>query len=257
LAVKASIPAGSTAAEGRDSFIGKWRARWPEWQVAEAFLPGTARAAWLAWFALRQELTDAAWAGADPLPGEAKLAWWSEELQGWTQGRRRHPLGAALQVLPAPWMQLAAALPALAAARERATDLAEAVAVLAPFSAAAAGVEAALAGDADASGTDANAFVLLGQRALGGDDGAVPLQLRARVGSAASAGELSAAWKQELLRQWPPPRGSARGGRIHAALVRERLRQGASGAAPRPLPRWRALVVAWRAARVGQSVPAS
>lgn len=244
-----------TAAAERDSFIGKWRARWPEWRVAEAFLPRDARAAWLAWFALRQELADAAWAGADPRPGEAKLAWWAEELQGWAQGRRRHPLGAGLQALPAPWTRMAAALPALAAARERATDLAEATTMLAPFADAVAAVDAVLAGEPDAPGAATIAFGLLGQRALLGDDNAVPLQVRARMGADASARDESIAWMRELLEQWPSLRGS-RAGRVHAALVRERLRLCAAGAdGGRPLPHWRTLVSSWRAARQGQTVP--
>jgi hypothetical protein len=249
------------AAAERDSFIGKWYARWPEWQVAEAFLPGDTRAAWQAWFALRQELADAAWAGADPRPGEAKLAWWAEELGGWIQGRRRHPLATALQALPAPWPQLASAFPALAAARERATDLAEASAVLAPFADAVAAVDAALAGGAHASpasgaqGAPAIAFGLMGQRALLGDGNAVPLQVRARIGPGRSADEETVAWMRELLRQWPSPQG-VRAERIHAALVRERLRLGGSGMArARRLPHWRVLATAWRAARQGQSVP--
>src|SRR5690606_34599069 len=122
----------------------KWRARWPEWQVAEVFLPAATRARLLAWFALRQELVDAAWAGADPRPGEAKLAWWAEELQGWSQGRRRHPLGIALQSLGAPWERLAAALPVLAAARDRAVDLAEARDALPAFAAVVAEIDTVL-----------------------------------------------------------------------------------------------------------------
>ena len=48
--------------------------RWPEWHVAEVFVPRrAARTGASAWFALRQELTDAAWGGSDPRPGEAKL----------------------------------------------------------------------------------------------------------------------------------------------------------------------------------------
>ena len=45
--------------EATDSFIGKWRARWPEWSVAEVFIPRGQREVVLAWMALLQELTDA------------------------------------------------------------------------------------------------------------------------------------------------------------------------------------------------------
>ena len=60
--------------EGRedlDSFLGKWRQRWPEWRVAEAFVPSASRDTTLAWMSLRQELAEAAWAGVYPRPGEA------------------------------------------------------------------------------------------------------------------------------------------------------------------------------------------
>ena len=239
-----------------DSFVGKWRERWPEWQVAEVFLAAARRAQLLAWFALRQELIDAAWAGADPRPGEAKLGWWAEELQGWSQGRRRHPLGATLAALPAPWVQLAAALPALAAARERAVDLDEARATLIPFAAAVAEADAALAGEPAAPAQAADIGLhLLAQRAVGGDDNAVPLAVRARLGAGADAAQEMSAWAGELLQAWPPARGT-RAARIHAALLRERLRRMTIGAASLARPsRWRSLVIAWRAARGRHSVP--
>lgn len=237
-----------------DSFVGKWLARWPEWQVAEVFLPASVRTRLFAWFALRQELLDAAWAGADPRPGEAKLGWWVEELHGWSQGRRRHPLGIALHALPAPWASLAAALPALAAARERAVDLAQARDAVLAFAAAVADIDAALAGEpaapADAAGT---ATQLLAQRAVHGGDGAVPLSVRARLGPDASAAGLARAWADELLQAWPPGQGT-RAGRIHAAVLRERLRRLARDKAGPP-SRWRSLVLAWSAARGRHSVP--
>ena len=61
-------------AEALAGFTSKWRARWPEWRVAEVFVPAAERERAVAWFALRQELADAAWAGSGPRPGEAKLA---------------------------------------------------------------------------------------------------------------------------------------------------------------------------------------
>lgn len=100
-----------------EGFLGKWRARWPEWELLMVFVPASQRRAVAAWFSLLQELGDAAWAGAEPAPGLAKLAWWQEELSGWSRGARRHPLGQALQRLPAPWEALARALAALPATR--------------------------------------------------------------------------------------------------------------------------------------------
>src|SRR5512141_2186426 len=93
--------------QSASAFADKWRQRWPEWRIAEVFIAPAQRELAIAWFALRQELLDAAWAGSDPRPGEAKLAWWAEELDGWSRGRRRHPLGLTLQRHAAPWSQLA------------------------------------------------------------------------------------------------------------------------------------------------------
>lgn len=105
-----------------DSFLGKWRARWPEWELLSIFVPTPRRGVVAAWFSLLQELGDAAWAGAEPAPGLAKLAWWQEELVGWSRGARRHPLGTALQRLDAPWEPLGRALAALPATRAPETD---------------------------------------------------------------------------------------------------------------------------------------
>ena len=66
-------------------FLGKWEAQWPEWRVAEAFVPAAQRQRAQAWFALREELAEAAWGGEDSRPGEAKLGWWAEELDGWSE----------------------------------------------------------------------------------------------------------------------------------------------------------------------------
>ncbi|HVR80691.1 MAG TPA: squalene/phytoene synthase family protein [Luteimonas sp.] len=235
--------------EALASFIDKWRARWPEWRVAEVFVPQAQRDAVQAWFALRQELLDAAWGGVDPVPGEAKLAWWAEELQGWSQGRRRHPLGIALQRLPAPWPLLAAGLPALRASRERAADTAQAITVLLPF---AEGVveTAALLFACGTPVSAANLAVgLLAEQVLMQGDAAVPLRARAQLGDAMPEYAAARAWANELLQRWPPPDGS-RPDRIHAALLRERLRCFAAGStASEPLSRWRALWTAWRAAR--------
>ncbi|MDO5505883.1 MAG: phytoene/squalene synthase family protein [Pseudoxanthomonas suwonensis] len=100
----------------RDGFLQKWRQRWPEWDVAEGFVPPEQRELVVAWFALLQEWMDAATAGDEPAPGLAKLAWWQEELHGWSKGARRHPLGEGLQARPVGWAALAQAMTVL---RER------------------------------------------------------------------------------------------------------------------------------------------
>lgn len=239
-ALSPDAPASSDA-DALETFIDKWRARWPEWSVAEVFVPSTQRAKALAWAALQQELTDAAWGGSDPRPGEAKLAWWQEELQGWSLGRRRHPLGITLQRLPAPWGQLAASLPALRDSRERPRDEDEAFAALQPFAAAVATVDAALfEGQGDAA--TLIAANLLQQRLLHDAPAAAPLSVLARVGE----GDVAAIWGQVLRQRWPDAAGATRPRRLWAALARARLQR---GDAVRPLPAPKALWTAWRAAR--------
>ncbi|TKR34200.1 phytoene/squalene synthase family protein [Luteimonas gilva] len=202
-----------------DSFIAKWRARWPEWTVAETFVSVSQREIAAAWFALLQELTDAAWGGEDPTPGIAKLAWWQEELRGWSRGLRRHPLGIALQRQAAPWPTLEAALPALRTSRAPPADAKSALAGLRAFAAAAGAVEQSLFSSSD--GADAIAACLLAGHP----------HWPAETGH-----------REDLIARWPPVQGS-RPRRIAAALARARLRKGA------PLPLWRALWLAWRAAR--------
>lgn len=224
-------------------FIDKWRARWPEWGVAEVFIPPPQRRLASAWATLQQELGDAAWGGADPRPGVAKLGWWQEELAGWQRGARRHPLGTLLQPQRASWETLAAALPSLAASRERPGDSDEAIAALVPFAQAIANIEVALF--AARAGNDELQVItatLLQWRFAQAGDGHVPLDVLARAGS----GDPRAAWAAELRQQWPQARASARPRRLVAALARRRLHQPEPS---RPLSPWKALLVAWRAAR--------
>jgi hypothetical protein len=233
-----------------DSALDKWRARWPEWPLAEPFVAPIHRERAIAWFALRDELTHAAWSGADPRPGEAKLSWWAEELQGWSKGVRRHPLGIVLQREPAAWAALAATLPSLLASRERAADLREAFDWLEPFAEGVSTVAATLFGGGDPAPARSVIAGLLGERALAGGDAAAPLQAIAQAGQGAEPLAASRLWARTLLEAWPLPHGGSVPGRLHAALVHARLRRYAEGgASDRPLPGWRALITAWKAAR--------
>lgn len=235
-------PTPSGGGDAYAGFIDKWRARWPEWQLAEVFLPPAERQVALAWAALQQELLDAAWGGTEARPGEVKLLWWQEELHGWSQGRRRHPLGQVLQRQSAPWGALAEALAQLPASRERAQDASGAFAVLRPVAAAAAAVEAGLFGGPPShASTDAIAANWLATRALRTDGAAVPLQALARAGQ----GDATAAWRRELSADWPVTRGTPRARRLWNALVLARLGHAGAG----PLPAWRVVWTAWRAAR--------
>ncbi|WP_240125045.1 phytoene/squalene synthase family protein [Thermomonas alba] len=217
-------------------FLGKWRARWPEWAIAEAFLSPAQRPLAQAWLALRAELLEAAWGGEDPTPGAAKLGWWEEELRGWARGARRHPLGLALQKQPLDWAALAAVLPVLRLRRVPEDDRTATLAGLAPLAAVLAPLAARLfdARDDACEGTSAEAMAeaLLAEWVLLLPQRGVP-----------AAGTAIA----DLL-ALPAPRAGVRVERIHAALVRGRLRRIAAGRRP-PIPAPAALLVAWRGAR--------
>ncbi len=232
----------SAGENGLDSFLDKWRARWPEWAVAQVFVPVAQRPVALAWACLMQELTDAAWGGSDPRPGEAKLAWWLEELQGWSKGVRRHPLGIALQRLPGSWAALAASLPSLRDSRERPRDAEEARVSLQPFAGAVARIESELFGGPAEPATAGVTAALLQARLAHAGEAAVPLATLARAGEGALR-----AWGSELLHDWPGVPAS-RPRQVWNALARQRLRR---GDAALPVPPWSALLAAWRGARGG------
>ncbi|HZH43583.1 MAG TPA: phytoene/squalene synthase family protein [Lysobacter sp.] len=221
-----------------ESFIDKWRGRWPEWPVAEIFVPPAQRALALAWATLLQELTDAAWGGRDARPGEAKLGWWQEELTGWAAGRRRHPLGQALQRQPATWARLAQALDTLPATREPARDAEQAIAALQAFAAAAAEAEQALFGGTGCA--PAITLSLLHLHLAHHPDGAVPEALRAAHGENAPQ-----AWAKALRRRFGA-RGTPRPRGVWAALAHARLAQADPA---QPLSPWRTVWAAWRGAR--------
>lgn len=227
--------------EALDDFLDKWRGRWPEWRIAGVFVPEPERVVAEAWFALQQEWTDAAWAGADPTPGFAKLGWWQEELQGWSKGLRRHPLGRVLQKRQAPWARLAVALPALQVAREplRAWAAATEVApTLRPLDEVIASCESALFVVDRSEASDPNAvdaYALLAAHALWQRD-------EAEIAARASE------WAGALARRAPAP-GTTRSRRIHDALSQGRLRRFAARGQVAALPPAAALWRGWRAAR--------
>jgi hypothetical protein len=234
-----------------DSFLDKWRARWPEWQMAEVFVPPARRAIAVTWFALLQEFEDAMNIAGDPMPADAKLAWWGEELRDWARQRSRHPLGRVLEPQPAPWTALADALPQLIAARDRPADAAAALAGLQSFGEAVAVVEAVLFA-APVSDALAEAVVAqtLASRLAESSTAALPL----REEKVAEAGDLSAQsrqWAEVLLRHWPERQGG-RERRILSAMARGRLRRFAKAGEAASMPSPAVLLfAAWRAARGG------
>jgi len=242
-----------------DDFLQKWRAAWPEWPLAQVFVPEAHRPLAEAWLALQLEWVEAAWGGEDPTPGFAKLAWWQDELRGWQKGARRHPLGRVLQRAPAPWAVLADALEALRAARAAALrgDLEAAAAAVNPTAACIAGCEPALF--ADLSALPGSADARDAERAQAQPLAPVPAQPLARWVLVAQhrlwhgVDEPSAdarRVREALLASWPGTRGGSRVARIHAALIRARLQRSNPIAAPAaPVSPPRVLWVAWRAAR--------
>ncbi|MEB1531065.1 phytoene/squalene synthase family protein [Xanthomonas sp. WHRI 7945] len=206
-----------------DAFLDKWRSRWPEWAVAETFVPAAQRVRAVAWFALLQEFDDILNIAGDPLPADAKLAWWGEELRSWAAQRSRHPLGRVLEPVAAPWAQLAEALPGLLASRAAAADPAHAYERLEAFALAAAQVERAVfEGERDAA--SALATQVLAQRLAAAGIAAVPLSLRG--GDDAQAQQR---WAQALLQRWPRRVDGPRSRRIVSALARARIAQQARG----------------------------
>lgn len=235
-----SASPGSAVDETSSSFSDTWLSAWPEWPVAQVFVEPQRRETAVAWAALQQELLDAAWGGTDARPGEAKLAWWAEELQGWSQGRRRHPLGRVLQRGPAPWAALAAQLPSLSRSRERPLNADDAFTTLAPVAAAAARIDAALL---DGTVTDEATVVAtwLAWRVIRHGEPAVPLAVLAEAGQ----GDAVLHWRKMLLRRWPSATRAGRVRRLWSELARLRLM-----IAPGQVsPSWRVLWGAWRAAR--------
>jgi hypothetical protein len=197
-----------------------WRARWPEWQVAENFIAETARDVVAAWFMLLGELAEAAWGGSDPTPGLAKLGWWQEELRGWSKGLRRHPLGLALQKQPVEWSAFADSLGVLRDRELVHADEQAAATALQSFLAAISAVERQLFGEV---ARDSDPLQLL-------------RTLKVSIGLPVAAGRAR--------------RGGPRPRRVFDALAMARANAARNGDAIR-LSRWRTLALAWRAAQGG------
>ncbi|HEY0332161.1 MAG TPA: phytoene/squalene synthase family protein [Stenotrophomonas sp.] len=221
-----------------DSFLDKWRKRWPEWTVAERFIAPPRQPVAVAWFALLQEWEDIMNITGDPLPADAKLAWWQQELRDWSAQRSRHPLGRLLEPARAPWAALAETLPAMQLAREQPASLADALATLSAFSAAVAAVEG-----------------VVFERSQGGDAQAIAVQwLAARLtaaGAAAAPPDTDVAqWRAQLLQAWPAKAALSRPHRVWSRLARLRLQREHAGQATYPSP-LQQLWHAWRAASGG------
>ncbi|AXI83186.1 phytoene/squalene synthase family protein [Xylella taiwanensis] len=221
-----------------DSFLDKWLDRWPEWSVAELFIPEPQRRLVMAWFTLLQEFEDVMNVAGDPLPADAKLAWWQQELIDWAAQRSRHPLGRLLEPVRAPWAVLADALPAVQVARRRPDSFEQALLPLQPLVEAVAAVEAVAF--ARIEGTDRRALALQWLDA----------RHRAIGAAAAPAGVSIAAWRAQLLAAWPVKPTLVRPHRIWSRLMRLRLHRQVLGQHGNPSP-LQQLWHSWRAASGG------
>jgi len=233
-----------TTSTALDSFLDKWRTRWPEWQVAEPFIAESQRTLVVAWFALLQEFDDILNTSGDPMPADAKLAWWGEELRSWSAQRSRHPLGRMLEPVRAPWAELAQALPDLIEARAAAVDPAQAQRALQAYGAAVAAVEAVMF-ETPARGDVATPVVLqtLAQRLHEAGVAAVPRSLLGQ-----GEGDAAQRWGQQLLRDWPARVAGPRPRRLYASLARARQQAWAHGRELKATP-VRTLLRTWWAAR--------
>ncbi|AOY66080.1 phytoene/squalene synthase family protein [Xanthomonas perforans] len=218
-----------------DSFLDKWATRWPEWSVAEPFVPEPQRRLAVAWFALLQEWEDIMNIAGDPLPADAKLAWWQQELRDWSSQRSRHPLGRVLEPVRAPWSQLADTLPAMQAARVQPQSLQHALGALRTFAEAVIAVEAVLFARARPGDATAVAVQWLDARQRVAGDGAAP------------GGVATSAWRTQLLQAWPRKVALARPHRVWSRLARLRLQRALSGRTAYPPP-VQQLWHSWRAA---------
>ncbi|MCF7751750.1 squalene/phytoene synthase family protein [Bacillus subtilis subsp. subtilis] len=233
-----------TTSSALDSFLDKWRTRWPEWSVAEPFVPEAQRSLVVAWFALLQEFDDILNTSGDPMPADAKLAWWGEELRSWAGQRSRHPLGRLLEPVRAPWAALADTLPDLIEARAPAMEPAQALGSLHAYAAAVAAVEAVVF-DTPARGDVAGPVLLqtLAQRLHEAGVAAVPRSLLAN-----GQGTAAQQWAQQLLARWPARIAGPRPRRMYASLARTRLQASAHGRELKVTP-MRTLLRTWWAGR--------
>jgi len=248
-----------------DAFVAKAWTREPEMRIAEVFCGGKHRSVFEAWGALLHELREAAFELSDERVAEAKCAWWAEELEGWSQGRYRHPLGRALYSRSAPWLSLGRSWLQVAGIDSRPDDADAAIGALAGPARAVADIESSLfpvgtrAVETDAV-VRSIAIHWLAMRLPAGlaarDRGHVPLHLVARHGQQAiEPGPAQAAllrdWATELGARLPANDTGRLFRRCRTAFDRARLahlaRTGQGGEPAALATLWRA----WRAARAG------
>ncbi|MDR2871743.1 MAG: phytoene/squalene synthase family protein [Xanthomonadaceae bacterium] len=216
-----------------DNYLQKWRRRWPEWQLAELFVPQGQRELAVTWFALLQEFDDAFNISGDPLPADAKLRWWREELHAWEGQRSRHPLGRRLGEITAAWSGLAQSLEDLPHTRDRDHDIDAARVGLQRYARAIAAIEAVLFPDTESRNDIAEGIVMqtLAVRCM---SLVAPMtSVDSSNGSGSEEDRMSSVSMQKdragkLLRHWSEHAGTLPR-RIRSVLVWQRLGRFAAG----------------------------
>jgi 15-cis-phytoene synthase len=226
--------------DGAAAFIAKWRAWQPQMALLEPFCAPAQRSLLAHWGALLHEWELALVDTSDAGVAATKLAWWGEDLAGGS----RHPLGRALLADPvaraiaaSDWSRLARAAIALVETARAADGQPLPAAALDEYSERLAGIEAQL---------------------FAAPSLAAPIAAGLALARLQRAAEADPAPALALLQRAPaqPDLNLYRAGQW--AFDRWALQRIAAGTAPaavgRP-PAWRALLLAWGAAR--RSRPAS
>src|SRR5687768_3221864 len=248
-----------------DSYIAQWLAREPAMELAQLFCAPEQRRRVALWSCLQQELDDAAFNLSDASVTQAKLAWWSDELQRGAVGAARHPLLREMFEQPGTrdmdarrWAAPAQQALALALDERTPADVEGLLQRYLPYAGSLAALESALFDGRSAAETFAVERIVRRLGAASASRAALewPLQLLARhqLGrDALAAGTGATALRRDLaaglLAHLPSPAGAPRHRRMRQALDSWRLQQWLRGRdAPGPSG-WRRLWLLWRAAR--------
>ena len=188
----------------------KWWERWPEWTIAEVFLPAPQRLIAVAWFSVLMEWEDLLDQRRERNIVSARLRWWQDELAQWSEQHTSHPLAPLLAAIDAPWKQLAHGLSDLEAIHTVPPSFALARMAIARLLDAIVAIEMRLFPGECPCDPDALLLHWLAARCGGGEEG-IP------------EGMSMDGWRLALLHAWPerPPGGRAR--RLLSALARKRF----------------------------------
>jgi len=251
--------------EGLQAAFAKAAAREPLQRAAIGFVPADARAVFMAWTALLEELRECAFELSDPRVTAAKAGWWAEELDGVARGAARHPLTRALVRQGGPWAGLGDALLTIASDDSPAPDAEGAIAALRPLAEPLVRLESHLFGamsdlEGPACALAVHWLRLRLERGLeAADRGRVPLVLFARHGlrreqlAGPEGDTLRRDWARHLLTRLPgrPPRGWAYPRLIGLNADRQALQPAMAGrdASSGVLTGFSHVWLAWRCAR--------